>query len=208
LIDLVFFPTEFTDKPEPKQRAQELNPYTFYVLGMRDNGIPYHPVYIDPAPHGTHGLPSAGQWPVILLIRDPHPTIYSWYHTATDRWGLRVEDRVAWIRDAYRQYREYYERGFGLVAANPSNAYLLRYEELKRDHFALSHLVEFIGVQPKLDPKFVHWWTEFERMTKPGAKTFFRSGNNARWREDEAWLADLRLAGIGNFQQFGYFEEP
>jgi hypothetical protein len=38
-----------------------------------------------------------------------------------------------------------------------------------------------------LSPSFVHWLTSFERFTKPGARTFYRAGNNDAWREDAEW---------------------
>jgi len=204
LFDLVFFPNGFEDNAEAKQRADELNPHAFYVLRLRDDGVPYQPVFLDPAPQGVHGVPTAGAWPSIILIRDPHPTIYSWYHTATDRWGAQVPDRVAWLRDAYAKYRAYYDAALAVVATDPAKHFLLRFEDLKADPAALVRLAAFVGVQPKLSPAFVHWWTDFERMTKPGHRTFYRAGNNAHWRTDAAWQADLQAAAPGDFSRFGY----
>lgn len=204
LLDLVYFPNEFIAQAEPRQRAEELNPHAFYVLGLRDAKVPFTPVYIDPEPRGTHALPAAGKWPVILLIRDPWPTVYSHYHTATDRWGLKVDDRVAWIRQAFAHYRDFYTAGFALALQRPVPVHVVRYEKLVAGPEALIDLVDFIGVRPKLDPKFVHWWTQFDRMTRPGPKTFFRAGNNEAWRKDESWLRDLRAADVGSFDVFGY----
>lgn len=208
LLDLVFFPNGFVENAEARQRAEELNPHAYYVLRLRDDGVPYQPVYINAEPQGTHGLPAGGNWPTILLIRDPHPTIYSWYHTARDRWGANVTDRVEWMQKAYQHYREFYERAFRLQAGNPDRTLLIRYEELKAGPAALERLVAFLGVQPKLSPRFVHWWTDFERMTQSGPRTFYRAGNNARWREDEAWRADLARANPGDFSAFGYPGQP
>ena len=204
LLDLVFYPNDFVDNPEARQRADELNPHAFYVMRLREDGVPYQPVYINAAPQGVHGVPVASDWPTIILIRDPHPTIYSWYHTATERWGAKVPDRVAWMREAYRQYGEFYASAFDLLEKQPARTHLIRFEELKADSAVLQKLVSFIGVQPKLAPGFVHWWTDFERMTQPGPRTFYRVGNNERWRSDAAWQADLKQVSTGNFDRYGY----
>jgi hypothetical protein len=204
LLDLVFYPNEFVDNPEARQRADELNPHAFYALRLREDGVPYQPVYINAAPQGVHGVPAAGSWPTIILIRDPHPTIYSYYRTATDRWGAKVDDRRAWIADAYRQYREFYDAALGIAKKDPAKTLLLRFEELKTDPTTLNRIVKFMGVQPKLSPEFVHWWTDFERITQPGTRTFYRGGNNEQWRADQAWAADLASVNPGDFSRYGY----
>jgi hypothetical protein len=208
LFDLIQYPQEFAADPEVKQRAEEISPYTNYVLSLRENGAPYKPVYIDTSPNGVHGTPKAGKWPIILLVRDPHATVFSWYFTSKDRWHLFEANRVDWIRDAYRQYREFYQLGFEIVKAESPSVFLVRYEDLKRDYSTLARLARFIGVQPKLNPEFVFWWTGFGRMTKPGPRTFYRAGNNTKWKEDPAWLADLQSAEIGSFGEFGYPDKP
>lgn len=204
LFDLVFYPNDFVDHPEAKDRANELNPHAFYGLRLREDGVALQPVYINAAPQGVHGKPAAGDWPAIMLIRDPHPTIYSWYHTATERWGAQVPDRVAWLRDAYRQYREFYDRALALQESKPDRAFLIRFEELKKDPMVLQRLAGFVGVKPKLSPEFVHWWTDFDRMTRDGTRTFYRAGNNAHWKSDAAWQADLAQANPGDFSRYGY----
>lgn len=204
LFDLVFFPNEHVDNPEARQRNDELNPHAYYVLRLRDDGVPYQPVYLNASAQGTHGLPTAGDWPLLLLIRDPHPTIYSWYHTAKDRWGAQVPDRVAWMREAYQHYRDFYTRARELVAKAPDRACLLRFEELRQDAAQLQRVADFLGVRPKLSPAFVHWWTDFDRLTRPGHRTFYRAGNNQHWRSDAAWQADLQKAAPGDFSAFGY----
>jgi hypothetical protein len=209
LLDLVFFPNEFVDNPEAKQRAEELNPHAYYALRLREDGVPHQPVYINAAPQGVHGSPkpAAADRPVIVLIRDPHPTIYSWYHTATERWGAKVADRAEWIRKGYGEYRAFYDAAFALLEKNPAKTHLVRFEDLKKDPAVLARLVQFIGVQPKLSVDFVHWWTDFDRMTQPGQRTFYRGGNNEKWRSDAAWLADVREAAPGDFSRYGYPEK-
>lgn len=208
LLDLVFFPNEFVENPEARQRAEELNPHTYYGLRLREDGVPFQPVYINAAPNGVHGKPALTQWPALLLIRDPHPTIYSWYHTATERWGAQVPDRLVWMREAYRQYREFYTAVLALQQQAPERTCLVRFETLKENSGELQRIVEFLGVRPKLSPEFVHWWTAFERMTQAGPRTFYRHGNNSRWRDDAAWLADLKQVAPGGFAEFGYPDQP
>jgi hypothetical protein len=209
LLDLVYFPNEFVDNAEARQRAEELNAHAYYALRLREDGVPYQPVYINAAPQGVHGSPSpaAGDWPVIILIRDPHPTIFSWYHTATERWGAKVPDRVAWMRDAYLEYRKFYDAALEVAAKHTDKTHLVRFEELKRDAAVLTRLTSFIGVQPKLSAEFVHWWTDFDRMTEKTRRTFYRGGNNESWRQDPAWLADLERAAPGDFGRYGYPEK-
>jgi hypothetical protein len=204
LLDLVYFPNEHMDNPEAKQRMEELNPHAYYVLRLRDDGVPFQPVYLNASAQGTHGQPVAGAWPLLILIRDPHPTIYSWYHTAIDRWNSQVPDRVAWMRDAYASYRAFYTKALALQAATPDRVCLLRYEELLASPDPLRQVVAFLGVQPKLAPDFVHWWTDFSRFTQPGKKTFYRVGHNRQWRTDPDWQADWQKAAPGDFTAFGY----
>lgn len=204
LLDLVYYPNDFVGGTETRQRAEELNPHAFYALRLREDGVPYQPVYINAAPQGIHGVPASSEWPTIVLVRDPHPTIYSWYHTATERWGAKVPDRVEWMRNAYREYGDFYARAFDLLEKEPKRTLLIRFEELKADPAVLQQLVSFIGVQPKLSPEFVHWWTDFERMTQPGQRTFYRAGNNEQWRNDAAWQADLARVAPGDFRRYGY----
>lgn len=208
LLDLVFFPNEHVDNPEARQRAEELNPHAYYALRLREDGVPFQPVYINASPNGTHSTPVASAWPTLVLIRNPHPAIYSWYHTAVDRWGAKVPDRVAWMRDAYAHYHAFYQAAFTLLDQAPASTCLVRFEALKSGVGELDRIVAFLGVRPKLSPAFVHWWTDFERMTQAGPRTFYRGGNNSRWRDDTAWLADLAQVDTGDFSRFGYPEQP
>ena len=63
VLDLVFYPNHFVDNPEARQRAEELNPHAYYALRLREDGVPFQPVYINASPQGTHGVPAAGEWP-------------------------------------------------------------------------------------------------------------------------------------------------
>jgi len=80
-----------------------------------------------------------------MLIRDPHPTIYSWYYTATERWGAKVTDRVAWLRDAYAQYRIFYDAALAVQEKNPGRTFLVRFEELKKTRQCCNAWFAFMG---------------------------------------------------------------
>jgi hypothetical protein len=147
----------------------------------------------------VHGGPVLGQDPAIILIRSPHPTIYSWYHTATERWAAQINDVPAWIRDAYAGYERFYDTAFALQRQSPDRVHLIRFEELKEDVASLRRVVDFIGVRPKLSPEFVFEWTRFDRMTKGGRRTFYRTGDNATWRSDPAWREHLKEVPLAIF---------
>lgn len=208
LLDLVFFRNDLVDLPETRQRAQELNPHAYYVLRLREDGVPVQPVYLNAAPNGLHGLPQPGDWPLLILIRDPHPTIYSWYHTAVDRWQAQIPDRVAWIQDAYTRFSEFYRAARAAQDAGRVPVHLVRFEDLQRDPAVLTGITSFLEVSPKLKPEFVHWWTQFDRMVAPGQRTFFRGGDNRRWQQDDAWMADWRRAAPRGLAEFGYSDAP
>lgn len=204
LFDLVFFPNQFVENQEAKQRTEELNPLAVYAMKLREDGVPVQPVYINAAPQGVHGGPAMGENPVVILIRNPHPTMYSWYHTATERWAARIDDVRGWLQDGYRQYAEFYDRALTLASANPGRVHIIRFEELKADPAVLAKVAAFVGVRPKLSPEFVFEWTRFERMTRPGQRSFYRVGNNAHWENDLIWSEHLRAIRPGDFSRFGY----
>lgn len=208
LLDLVFFANEHVENPEARQRNEELNPLATYAMKLREDGVPFQPVHIDAAPNGLHGTPRLGAHPVLLLIRDPHPTIYSWYHTSVDRWGAKVDDVPAWIADAYRSYARFYDDALAMHRADPARVHLVRFEELKASPAILAGVAAFIGVRPKLSPDFVFEWTRFDRMTRPGPRTFYRTGDSATWKADAQWREWLGAVAPGDFSRFGYPESP
>jgi len=206
LFDLVFFPNEHVDNPEARQRSEELNPLAIYAMKLREEGVPYQPVHINASAQGLHGCPVIGADPVIILIRHPHPTIYSWYHTATERWGARISDIRVWLRDAYAQYDAFYDKAMILLRDHPAKVHLIRFEDLKKDADSLRRVTEFVDVRPKLSPEFVFEWTRFDRMTRPGARSFYRVGDNAHWSSDAAWRTHLHAIKPDSAVRFGYAE--
>lgn len=206
LFDLVFFPNEHVENQEARQRSEELNPLAIYAMKLREEGVPFQPVYINASAQGLHGGPVMGANPLIILIRNPHPTIYSWYHTATERWGAQIGDVRSWMRDAYAQYTAFYDQAMELLRVHPDKVHLIRFEDLKNDSATLKRTVEFVGVRPKLSPEFVFEWTRFDRMTRSGPRSFYRVGDNAHWVTDSVWKGHVEAVCPGNFARFGYPE--
>ena len=202
LFDLVFFPTPYTDQPEPKQRQEELDPMALLALKLRTDDAGHHPVHIRHDTNGLHGGPVDGGRPVLVLVRDPRATLFSFFHTARDRWGAQIPDTDAWLREQAAHFRRFYDAAWALHAAAPDRVLLLRFEELRRDPEALRRVVAFVGAPPKLPPEFVFWCCQFDRFTKPGPRTFYRQGDDAAWRQDPAWRA--RLEALGDFSPYGY----
>ena len=204
LFDLVFFENEFVNDEEAKQRQEELEPMALYALKLRSDTVPFQPVCINAAPNGLHGLPQDGPNPIIILIRDPYASIYSLYLTACDRWGLKIDDTVTWMKENFTLYREFYDKAFQLYEDNQDKVLIVRFEALKAKHLELQKIVDFVGVTPKLKSEYVFWWTRFERIVKDGERTFYRSGNNDSWKKDEPWRNALEKAKVGDFSNFGY----
>jgi hypothetical protein len=202
LFDLVFFPTPYTNQPEPRQRREELDPMALQALELRTDGAGYHPLHIRHDANGLHGAPVDGGRAMILLVRDPRAVLYSYYHTAVERWGAQIPDPVAWLHEQSAAYRRFYDVAWQLRDAAPERVLLLRYEELRRDAEALRRVVAFVGVPPKLPPEFVFWCCQFERFTRPGPRTFFRQGDDQAWRRDAVWRE--RLETLGDFSRYGY----
>jgi len=199
----VFYENEYTHMPEPVQRLKELNPLSSYSLKLREDGVPYQPVFINASANGTHGNPISSGKPTIILIRDPMPVLYSYYMTAKDRWGLEDEP-VAWAKRKVDEYRSFYTDAFKLINDEEQNTLLLRYEDLKERDTELERAVDFIGVEPKLHCDFVRYWTQFDRMTLDGHRTFYRGGDNDAWKGDDEWMKILNSANPGSFSEFGY----
>lgn len=206
LFDLVNFPGEDADAPEPVGRLQELDPMALYALNLRADDAPFQPVYIDPAPNGMHGVPRPGPHPVLIIIRNPWATVYSQYNAARHRWNQPVDDPPQWVREHLDHYFHFYRAAFALLDDPAQQAHLVRFEDLVAGPEALQAIVDFVGVAPKLAPAFVHWCTRFDRITRPGERTFYRQGDNAAWQRDPAFGEILRQAAVdpAPYAPFGY----
>lgn len=202
LFDLVALPQPSTDDPEAIDRQRELDPLALYILDLREDGVPYVPVCFNARANGQHGIPVLGDCPAVVLMRDPMPTLYSFYRVARDRWGERIDRPAAWVRAKAKRYAEFYDAGLAIAAANPGRVLVLRYEDLAASPEALRRLVDFVGVRPKLRPELVHEVTRFERFARPGARTFYRAGDNDAWRSDADWAAILKEADLPDLTRF------
>lgn len=206
LFDLVWFPTPGIDLAEAVDRERELEPASLYALGLREDGSPYTPVYIDHRANGQHGLPVKTDHPVIILTRDPVATVYSFYRVAAARWGMadRMGDAAAWVGEKLARYHAFCERSRAILEQHAAEAMLIRFEDLVSSPATLARLVEFVGVKPKLSPEFVFRHTRFDTLVRPGNRTFYRAGTNDAWREDPSWCALLDRVSIPDFTPFGY----
>lgn len=202
LFDLVFFPTPYGDQPEPKQRREELDPMALKALELRTDDAGFNPVHIHHDSNGLHGVPVDNGRPIIVLIRDPRPVLYSYYQTATSRWGAVILDIDAWLKEQAALYERFYAAAWEIREKVPERVHLVRFEELRRDPAALQQIAEFVGAPPKLPAEFVFWCCQFDRFTRPGDRTFYRQGDDNAWRHDPVWLA--RLENIGDFSRYGY----
>jgi hypothetical protein len=210
LFDLVALPAPSLDNPEAVRRQEELDPAVLYALDLREEGAPFEPVFINQRATGQHGDPALGEHPVILLIRDPMATVYSYYKAGTERWnmGERIPDAARWAQAKLQRFHEFYSKGLALLNAHPTRCLLLRYEELLAGSEPLHRLVNFVGVRPKLRPEFVHRMTRFDTITRPGPRTFYRQGDNDAWRRDESWRPVIAQASTPDMRPFGYEYAP
>jgi hypothetical protein len=205
LFDLVALPTPGIDNPEAISRQQELDPEVLAALSARADGVAYQPVVVNHRATGQHGQPARGDHPVVVLIREPMATVYSYYKAATSRWGAaeRIRDVGAWASEKLARYHAFYTRALEVIAAGPS--LLIRFEHLADGPGPLRQLVDLVGVTPKLSPELVHRLTRFDTITRAGHRTFYRAGDNDSWRRDAAWCAAVREAGAElDFSVFGY----
>jgi hypothetical protein len=189
---------------EAIDRQNELEPLSLYALDLREDGVPFQPIYLNSLATGMHGLPKKGESPIILLIRDPLPVVFSLYQTARDRWGLEVKDLGQWVHERLTEYVGFYSLGFDVLDQHPEEALLVRWEDLTASSQSLYRLVDFVNVRPKLSCEFVHHITQFHVFAKPGKNTFYRSGSNSAWKADSAWGDMLRSQSDIDFRRFGY----
>jgi hypothetical protein len=204
LFDLVALPHADSESEEAARRRDELDPAALYALNLREDGVPYHPVWFNATANGRHGTPVMGRAPVLILIRDPHAAVYSLYRVSRDRWNVPIRDARVWARAQYEKYGAFNAAGEALLREHPGRSLLVRYEDLRAGPEALERLVEFVGVRPKLSPAFVHRITRFETLAREGERTFYREADNDAWRRDQAWGEAVRGLQHPDFAALGY----
>jgi hypothetical protein len=189
---------------EAISRQLELHESVLYALDLREDGVPYQPVWIDALSTGVHGLPRKAEKPAIILIRDPIATFYSIFRAGRDRWGMTISALPAWLKTTADEYERFYGEAFNILSGDDGPCLLVRYEALVAGPDELQRIVDFVGVTPKLRPDFVHRITKFESFVLPGERTFYRSGDNDIWRQDARWLEALYAIEDRDFTAFGY----
>ena len=204
LFDLVDRDHPHLRNAEAIARQEELDPMMLYALDLREDGVPFQPIFVNPRATGMHGVPAKGNNRALLLIREPVATAYSLYRANRDRWGLQLPELPLHIKQTLEQYAAFYDTGLNIVLECPMDFLLLRWEDLVRDPDTLRRVVEFVGIRPKLNCEFVHHITRFGSMVRPAARTFYRQGDNSAWKQDAAWTAALAASAHYDFTRFGY----
>lgn len=204
LFDLVALPHADSANEEAAARTEELDPLAVYALNLREEGVAYHPVWFNGTANGRHGVPIDSGFPILVLIRDPYAAVYSLYRVSRDRWEVAIPDAAAWAGAQFRKYAEFYSAASTVLASARSGGLLMRYEDLCKEPGALEGLVGFVGVRPKLAPAFVHRQTRFGGYVAPGARTFYREGDNRAWERDEPWREMVRGLRVPDFAPYGY----
>jgi hypothetical protein len=203
LFDSVsLLPETFRTGAEPISRQNELNVEALYALNLREPGVPFQPIWLNPLASGVHGIPVPSENPALVLIRDPIATAFSAWR-ARHRLGFSLETPKD-LNDYLDKYETFYDAGMQLINQATEKALLVRYELLAANVAMLERIVDFVGVKPKLAPRFVHSVTRFENFVMEGNRTFYREGNDQAWRSNEQWCTLLRHAGPRNFGRFGY----
>lgn len=193
LFDLVGLSHGELNNAEAVARQKELNEIATYGLDLREDGVPYAPVYFNAMRRGVHGRPVKGADPMVILIRDPLATVYSLYRVNRDRWKtVDGEADPVWIEQNLREYLDFYQGVLGELSRPSADVAVVRYERVVESPAPLEEVVRVVGVRPKLRPAFVHWLVQFQNLVKPGERTFYRAGRDAAWRDDSAWVAALR----------------
>ncbi len=115
--------------------------------------------------------------PALLLIRDPIATAFSAWR-ARRRLGFILESPDD-LNDHLEKYERFYDVGFDLFNRSGGRLLLVRYEELIAGFDVLERIVEFVGLKPKLAPRFVHWVTRFQNFAKDGKSHLLPGGRQS-----------------------------
>ncbi len=208
LFDLIGLPHEHLNNAEAVSRQEELNPLALYALKLREDGVPYQPVFFNALSNGIHGHVKPRGIKFIVLIREPMAVAYSLYQVSNARWGQQIVALEPWLTQTFDAYVSFYKNAFLQLVACPETSMLLRFEHLCRDSQTLKGLVRFLDLRPKLSPDFVHFLTSFEMFTRGAIhRTFYRGGNNEAWKKDSSWHLARDVFKTFNFGEFGYAQD-
>lgn len=205
LYDLVLFESSDFLTEEYHSRKKEIDRNALYALTLRDPLRKIaEPIFMNPKANGIHGDPLDSGFPVIVSIRDPFATVYSNLRMQRDRFNTVFEDQRKWLEEMFINYYTFYEKAFSLKSTLTDKLYLNRYEDLCADTDSLNSLVEFLGVEPKLDPDFVHNVTRFSKFAANTERSFYRDGDNFKWKNDPDFVKLLESIKLPAFDIFGY----
>jgi hypothetical protein len=203
LFDLVsLLPEVHRTLPEAISRQDELKEEILYALDLREQNVPFQPVWLNPLVGGVHGVPVQTENKALLLIRDPIAAAFSAWR-ARHRLAFKLETPQD-LNEHWNQYEKFYDAGLKMIEQAAGGALLVRYELLTATSETLEQIVEFAGVRPKLTPQFVHWITRFDNFVKNQDRSFYREGNDEAWKSNVEWRELMRLAGPRDFGIFGY----
>ena len=199
---VTILPAQIRTDPEAVSRRDELSELALYALDLREPGVTYQPVWFDVLRNGPHGAPIPGENPILIVIRHPLAAAYS---------AWRSRHRLGWVVETSQElgahldrYETFYDAGLQLARNSADQVLILRYEDLIQSAEPLERLVRFVGLRPKLAPRFVHWVTRFENFVKPGERSFYRGGDDGAWRTDAQFGRLLAATGPRDFSRFGY----
>jgi hypothetical protein len=205
LYDLVLLDSEDFRTEEYLSRSNEIDEMSLYSLRLRDLNLPRSsPIYVNPNPNGIHGLAKDFGYPIICLTREPVAAIYSYYRMKRDRFQEKIEDLHLWIGEKLQEYEDFYKAALSVGAKNSENFLLLRYEDVCSSPEYLQEICDFIGESPKLSPEFVHHVTSFSNFIKGENRTFYREGDNAKWRDDSDFVTNLSRHDYPVLPELGY----
>ena len=204
LFDLISsVPARVRTNAEVTSRRDEISGCALYALDLRESGSPFQPVCLNPIRNGTHGTPTPGDNPTVILIRHPLATLYS---------AWRTRRRLGWAVDSPEQmkahlddYERFYDAALSLMRDGRQPVLILHYEQLIESAEPLERLVRFVGIRPKLTPQFVHRLTCFKDFVKPGDRQFYLAGDNEAWVRDAEFVRQLSGAEpVRDYNRFGY----
>lgn len=205
LYDLVLLDSENFHTEEYLSRSNELDEMSLYSLRLRDSSLPGSaPIYLNPNPNGIHGMAKDFGYPIICLTREPVAAIYSYYRMKRDRFHEKIDDLTLWIGERLQEYTDFYKEALVEGEKKPEHFLLLRYEDVCSSPEYLQRICDFIGESPKLDPAFVHHMTSFSNFIKEGDRTFYREGDNAKWRKDHDFVTSLGQSDYPSLSGLGY----
>lgn len=129
--------------PEAISRQDEIRTKALYALELREPGVPFQPVWLNPLTGGVHGTPVESNHRALLLIRDPMAAAFSAWR-ARDRLHFVLESSND-LNDHLDKYELFYDAGLDLFNRCGARVLLVRYEELTAGFDVLERIVELSG---------------------------------------------------------------